>query len=64
MNVAGKRVKVDLKTTDVPGKFDIPVARDAIVANPDPEAERGRGRDTATRVVEEVWASSGAGPRR
>ena len=54
LNVAGKRVKVDLKPTDVPGEFDILVARDAIVANPDPETERERGREAATRVMEEV----------
>jgi len=28
--------------------------RDAIVVNPDPETERERGRDAATRVMEEV----------
>ena len=47
-------MKVDLKPTDVPGEFDILVARDAIVANPDPETERERGREAATRVMEEV----------
>jgi hypothetical protein len=54
MNVAGKRVKVDLKPTGVPGEFDILVVRDAIVVNPDPETERERGRDAATRVMQEV----------
>ena len=54
MNVGGKRVKVDLKPTDVPGQFDLLVVRDTIVVNPDPETERERGRDAATRVMEEV----------
>jgi hypothetical protein len=54
VNVVGKRVKVDLSPTDVPGQFDLLVVRDAIVLNPDPETERERGRDAARRVMEEV----------
>jgi hypothetical protein len=38
--------------TDVPGKFDILVVRDAIVVYPNPKTERERGRDAATWVME------------
>ena len=54
INVAGKRVKVDLSPSDVPGEFDLLVVRDAIVINPDPENERERGRDAARRVMDDV----------
>jgi hypothetical protein len=54
INVVGKRVKVDLSPTDVPGEFDLLVVRDAIVINPDAESERERGRDAARRVMDEV----------
>src|SRR3954468_17595003 len=54
MNVAGKRMKVDLKPTGVPGEFEILVVRDAMVVNPDPESETERGQEAATRVMREV----------
>ena len=54
MNVAGKRMKADLKPTDVPGEFDLLVVRDAVVINPNPETEPERDRDVVTRVKEEV----------
>jgi hypothetical protein len=34
MNVAGKRMKVDLSRSGVPGEFDLLVVRDAMVVNP------------------------------
>lgn len=54
LNVAGKRMKVDLKPTGVPGEFDLLVVRDAMVINPDPESETERGQEAATRVMREV----------
>lgn len=54
INVAGKRMKVDLLPTGVPGEFDLLVVRDAMVINPDPESERERGQEAATRVMREV----------
>jgi hypothetical protein len=63
VNVAGKRMKVDLKPADVPGEFDILVVRDAIVVNPDPETERERGREAATRVMEEVCSVKHLSPQ-
>jgi hypothetical protein len=54
MNVAGKRMKVDLKPTGVPGEFDILVVRDAMVINPDPASETERGQEAAERVMREV----------
>jgi len=63
MNVAGKRMKVDLKPTGVPGEFDILVVRDAMVVNPDPESETERGQEAATRVMREVCGVKGLNPQ-
>ena len=63
MNVAGKRMKVDLKPTGVPGEFDILVVRDAMVVNPDPDSETERGQETATRVMREVCGVKGLNPQ-
>ena len=63
MNVAGKRMKVDLKPTGVPGEFDILVVRDAMVVNPDPESETERGQAAATRVMREVCGVKGLNPQ-
>ena len=63
MNVSGKRMKVDLKPTGVPGEFDILVVRDAMVVNPDPESETERGQEAATRVMREVCGVKGLSPQ-
>ena len=63
MNVAGKRMKVDLKPIGVPGEFDILVVRDAMVVNPDPESETERGQEAATRVMREVCGVKGLNPQ-
>jgi len=63
MNVAGKRMKVDLKPAGVPGEFDILVVRDAMVVNPDPESETERGQEAATRVMREVCGVKGLNPQ-
>ena len=54
LNVAGKRMKVDLKPAETPGEFDLLVVRDAMVVNPDAESETERGQEAATRVMQEV----------
>jgi hypothetical protein len=63
MNVAGKRMKVDLSPSGVPGEFDLLVVRDAMVVNPDPESERERGQEAATRVMREVCGVKGLNPQ-
>jgi hypothetical protein len=63
MNVAGKRVKANLSPSDVPGEFDLLIVRDAMVINPDPESERERGRDAATRVMRDVCGVKGLSPQ-
>ena len=54
INVAGKRMKVNLSPTGTPNEYDLLVVRDAMVVNPDPESERERGEEAATRVMREV----------
>ena|SRR5258708_610236 len=63
MNVAGKRMKVDLKPAGAPGEFDILVVRDAMVVNPDPESETERGQEAATRVMRDVCGVKGLNPQ-
>jgi len=63
MNVAGKRMKVDLKPTGVPGEFDILVVRDAMVVNPDPASETERGKEAAERVMREVCSVKRLNPQ-
>ena len=52
VNVVGKRIKVNVSTTDVAGEYQLLAVRDAIVVNPDPETEREHGREAARRVIE------------
>lgn len=52
VNVVGKRIKVNVSTTDVPGEYRLLAVRDAIVIDPDPQNERERGREAARRVME------------
>lgn len=52
VNVVGKRIKVNVSTTDMPGEYQLLAVRDAIVINPDPENERERGREAARRIIE------------
>jgi hypothetical protein len=46
-----------------PNEYTLLVVRDAIVVNPDPESERERGQDAATRVMREVCNLKGLSPR-
>ena len=63
INVEGKRMKVDLKPTGVPGEFTLLAVRDAMVVNPDPESEIERGQAAATRVMREVCGVKGLNPQ-
>lgn len=63
INVAGKRMKVNLSPTGTPNEYDLLVVRDAMVVNPDPETERGRGEEAATRVMREVCGVRGLRPQ-
>lgn len=54
INVAGKRMKANLSPTGTPNEFDLLIVRDAIVIDPDPQSERARGEEAATRVTREV----------
>ena len=63
INVAGKRMKVNLSPTGTPNEYDLLVVRDAMVVNPDPETERGRGEEAATRVMREVCSVKGLRPQ-
>ena len=63
LNVAGKRMKADLKPAGVPGEFDLLIVRDAMVVNPDPESETERGQEAATRVMREVCGVKGLNPQ-
>lgn len=54
INVAGKRMKANLSPTGVPNEYDLLIVRDAMVINPDPQSERERGEEAATRVTREV----------
>jgi hypothetical protein len=63
INVAGKRMKANLSPTGTPNEFDLLVVRDAMVVNPDPESERERGQEAATRVMREVCSARGLRPQ-
>ena len=63
MNVAGKRMKANLSPSEVPGEFDLLIVRDAIVVNPNPESERERGREAATRVMRDTCGVKGLSPQ-
>lgn len=63
INVAGKRMKVNLSATGSPNQYDLLVVRDAIVIDPDPEAERERGQEAASRVTREVCNVRGLKPQ-
>ncbi len=63
INVAGKRMKVNLSPTGAPNEFDLLVVRDAMVINPDPESERERGQEAASRVMREVCNVKGLRPQ-
>jgi hypothetical protein len=63
INVAGKRMKVNLSPTGTPNEYDLLVVRDAMVVNPDPESERERGEEAATRVMREVCNVKGLRPQ-
>ena len=54
VNVAGKRMKVNLSPTSTPNEFDLLIVRDAVVIDPDPQSERARGEEAATRVTRDV----------
>lgn len=62
INVAGKRMKVNLSPTGTPNEYDLLVVRDAMVVNPDPETERERGEEASTRVMREVCSVKGLQP--
>jgi hypothetical protein len=63
VNVTGKQMKVNLSPTGAPNEFDLLVVRDAIVVNPDPESERERGQEAASRVMREVCNVKGLKPQ-
>ena len=63
INVAGKRMKANLSPTGVPNEYDLLIVRDALVVNPDPQSERERGEEAATRVTREVCKVKGLSPR-
>ena len=71
LNVAGKRMKADLKPAGVPGEFDLLIVRDAMVVNPDPETRpsvaRRRRRGSCARCaaskgsIRRCWITSLSG---
>ncbi len=63
INVAGKRMKVNVEPADAPNEYTLLVVRDAMVINPDPASERERGQDAASRVMREVCNLKGLSPR-
>ena len=63
MNVDGKRMNADLKATGVPGEYDLLIVRDSMVLNPDPQIERERGREAASRVMREVCGAKHLTPQ-
>ncbi len=63
LNVAGKRMKANLSPTGTPNEFDLLIVRDAVVINPDPQSERARGEEAATRVTREVCKVKNLNPR-
>jgi len=56
-------MKVNLSPTGTPNEYDLLVVRDAMVINPDPESERERGEEVATRVMREVCSVKGLQPQ-
>jgi len=52
VNVAGRRIRVEVKATDVPGEYRILAVRDTISIISDPEAERDNKRAAARRIME------------
>lgn len=63
VNVAGKRMKVNLSPTGTPNEFDLLIVRDAVVIDPDPQSERARGEEVATRVTREVCKVKSLAPQ-
>ena len=63
LNVAGKRMKANLSPTGAPNEFDLLIVRDAVVIDPDPQSERARGEEAATRVTREVCKVKSLSPR-
>lgn len=63
LNVAGKRMKANLSPTGTPNEFDLLIVRDAVVIDPDPQSERARGEEAATRVTLEVCKVKSLSPR-
>lgn len=63
INVAGKRMKANLSPTGTPNEYDLLIVRDAVVVNPDPQSERARGQEAATRVTREVCKVKGLSPQ-
>ena len=63
LNVAGKRMKANLSPTGTPSEFDLLIVRDAVVLDPDPQSERARGEEAATRVTREVCKVKSLSPR-
>jgi hypothetical protein len=63
INVAGKRMKVNLSPSGTPNEFDLLIVRDAVVIDPDPQSERARGEEVATRVTREVCKVKSLAPQ-
>lgn len=63
INVAGKRLKANLSPTGTPNEFDLLIVRDAVVIDPDPQSERARGEEAATRVTRDVCKVRNLSPR-
>ncbi len=54
MNVAGRRIRVEVKATGAPGEYRILAVRDTISVISDPEAERENNRAAARRIMVET----------
>jgi hypothetical protein len=63
VSVAGRKLKADLSPTGAPNEYDLLIVRDSMVYNPDPETERERGQEAASRVMREVCNLRGLRPQ-
>jgi|SRR5476649_712202 len=52
VNVAGRRIKVQVQPTGVPGEYRVLAIRDTVSIISDPDAERENNRAAARRVME------------